>query len=150
MGNNRYFKSHDPGFANYTTVDRNIPYESGGVYNGAGRGYPDISAAGDFGLVWFQGAPALLGGTSMSAPIVGAMVNLINEERIKIGKGPVGFINPTLYKYEEMFRDVVKGAMTPGGLCDGKGFNATRGWDPVTGMGVPRFQKMLEVFLGLP
>ncbi len=86
----------------------------------------------------------------MSAPIVGAMVNRINEERIKIGKGPVGFVNPTLYKHEEMFRDVVKGAMTPGGQCDGKGFSAVRGWDPTTGMGTPKYEKMLEVFLSLP
>ncbi|KAM3561623.1 hypothetical protein ARSEF4850_003122 [Beauveria asiatica] len=86
----------------------------------------------------------------MSAPITGAMVNLVNEERIKIGKGPVGFINSTIYKHQEMFNDVVKGGMNSGGLCNGKGFNATRGWDPTTGMGTPKYDKMLEVFLNLP
>ncbi|TQV90872.1 hypothetical protein V2A60_008341 [Cordyceps javanica] len=145
---NRYFKSHDPGFANYSTTDLKIPYESGGVYNGAGRGYPDLSAAGDFGFVVYKGEQLAPGGTSMSAPIIGAMVNLINEERLQSGKGPVGFVNPTLYKYEEMFRDVVKGGMVFG-VCNGKGFNATRGWDPVSGMGTPRFEKMREIFLGL-
>ncbi|OAA56409.1 Peptidase S8/S53, subtilisin/kexin/sedolisin [Cordyceps fumosorosea ARSEF 2679] len=147
---NRYFESHDPGYANYSTTDLKIPYETGGLYNGAGRGYPDIAAAGDFGLVVYQGKFRYEGGTSMSAPIVGALVNLINEERIKAGKGPVGFVNPTLYKHEEMFHDVVKGGMyTGGGVCNGKGFNATRGWDPTTGMGTPRFDKMMEVFMSL-
>ncbi|ATY62013.1 alkaline serine protease [Cordyceps militaris] len=147
---NRYFQSHDPGYANYSTVDMKIPYASGGVYNGAGRGYPDIAAAGDFGFIVYQGKILYDGGTSMSAPVVGAMFNLINEERIKRGKGPVGFVNPTLYQHEEIFHDVVKGGMyTGGGVCKDKGFNATRGWDPTTGMGTPKFDKMLEVFLNL-
>ncbi|KAM3438352.1 hypothetical protein NHJ13734_004225 [Beauveria thailandica] len=146
----RYFESHDPGYANYSTTERQIPYESGGLYNGAGRGYPDLAAAGDFGFIVYQQKILYTGGTSMSAPIIGAMVNLINEERIKIGKGPVGFINPTIYKHQEMFNDVVKGGMNSGGLCNGKGFNATRGWDPTTGMGTPKYDKMLEVFLNLP
>lgn len=86
----------------------------------------------------------------MSAPIVDTMVNLIQRGAHTYRQGPGGIHQPLFYKYQEMFSDVVKDAMTPGGLCDGKRFNATRGWDPVTGMVVPRYEKMLEVFLGLP
>ena len=27
--------------------------------------------------------------------------------------------------------------------CDTNGFNATKGWDPVTGLGTPNFAKLL-------
>lgn len=151
----RYFISHDPGFKNYTTTDGVIP-TSGGIYNGAGRGYPDISAVGDAGLVVVAGKTGTSGGTSMSAPIVAGMFNLINEQRLQAGKPPVGFINPTLYAYEEMFNDIVHGDMASNysghgqqGLCKGKGFSAVRGWDPVTGMGTPKFEKMSQIFSSL-
>lgn len=146
----RWFKYHDPGFKNYTTQDGVIP-NNGGIYNAAGRGYPDISAVGDYGLVWVGGSAGLSGGTSMSAPIVGGIINRINEERINVGKGPVGFINPVLYKYQEMFHDVVHGGMVdPRSKCKGKSFDASRGWDPVTGMGTPKYDKLLSVFIELP
>ena len=38
-----------------------------------------------------------LTGTSAACPVVAGMVSLINDIRAKQGKGPVGFINPTLY-----------------------------------------------------
>lgn len=88
----------------------------------------------------------------MSAPIVAAMFNLINEERLKIGKGPVGFLNPTLYAHQQMFHDIVKGNQVGDagdGECKGKGFSAVRGWDPVTGMGTPKYDEMLKIFLAL-
>lgn len=30
------------------------------------------------------------------------------------------------------------------------GFEAVKGWDPVTGLGTPNYPKMLELFMGLP
>jgi tripeptidyl-peptidase-1 len=151
----RYFMSHDPSFKNYSTTD-GVILTTGGIYNGVGRGYPDISAVGDAGLVVVAGEVGLSGGTSMSAPIVAGMFNLINEQRLQAGKPPVGFVNPTLYAYEEMFNDIVHGDMASNysgegqyGLCKGKGFAATRGWDPVTGMGTPKFEEILKIFLSL-
>lgn len=150
---NRYFISHDPGFKNYTTKDGVLP-TNGGVYNGGGRGYPDISAVGDAGLVVVNGKIGTIGGTSMSAPILGGLFNQINEARLQAGKSTIGFINPTLYAHQEMFNDIVHGDMASNysghgqqGLCNGKGFAAVRGWDPVTGMGTPKFQTMLDVFM---
>ena len=45
-------------------------------------------------------------GTSASAPIFASVINLINERRIAAGKGPVGFLNPVLYRHPEAFTDV--------------------------------------------
>jgi tripeptidyl-peptidase I len=38
----------------------------------------------------------LVFGTSASAPVVASMITLINDARIAAGKGPVGFLNPTV------------------------------------------------------
>ncbi len=67
---------------------------------------------------------------------------------MKAGKGPLGFINPTLYKHPEMLHDITKGG---NGNCkaDG-GFEAGSGWDPVTGLGTPDYPKLLEMLLKLP
>jgi hypothetical protein len=43
------------------------------------------------------GVPDMKGGTSMAAPVVASIFTLINEERLAVGKHPVGFVNPTLY-----------------------------------------------------
>lgn len=97
--------------ANYLKLDlpfQSLPYyrvnadasnigENDGVYNRAGRGYPDVSANGAFLLVYNNLTEFTFFGTSLSSPILGAVVTLINEERTKLGKGPVGFVNPALY-----------------------------------------------------
>lgn len=64
-------------------------------------------------------------GTSFSAPIWGSIVTMINQERTKIGKGPVGFINPVLYENPGVLNDVVNGS-NPG--CGSEGFKAVEGW----------------------
>lgn len=88
-----------------------------------------------------------VGGTSASAPIFASIVNLLNEERLEQGKGPIGFLNPTIYKHPEMFNDITIGS-NPG--CGTDGFPASPGWDPVTGVGTPKYEKMREVFCALP
>ncbi|KAI0872551.1 peptidase S8/S53 domain-containing protein [Hypoxylon argillaceum] len=119
------------------------------VYNNSGkaRGFPDVAAIGlNVATVW-NGSTYGVGGTSASAPIFAGIVTLLNEARIAIGKGPIGFLNPTLYKYPEAFNDITIGN-NPG--CLTGGFNATPGWDPVTGLGTPNFEKLLPIFLRLP
>ena len=49
------------------------------------------------------------GGTSASTPIFGAVINRINEERINAGKGPIGFLNPSLYANPSMLNDITNG-----------------------------------------
>lgn len=94
-----YFADSDPGYKYYSTSGTNNPSAAttnGGVYNRAGRGYPDVSAVGDNVVIYLDGTPTLIGGTSASAPVFGAILNRINEERIAAGKSTVGFVNPTL------------------------------------------------------
>ncbi|GAM83779.1 hypothetical protein ANO11243_017690 [Dothideomycetidae sp. 11243] len=120
-----------------------------GVYNNSGcaRGFPDVSAMGLNLTTVYLGKTYGVGGTSASAPIVGAIVNLLNEERLHVGKGPLGFLNPIFYRHPEAFNDVTQGS-NPG--CGTGGFNAAPGWDPVTGLGTPNFEKLKKIVLNLP
>lgn len=87
------------------------------------------------------------GGTSASSPIFASLINLINGERIAAGKKPIGFLNQILYNNPGMFNDITVGS-NPG--CGTKGFPASPGWDPVTGLGTPDYEKMKAVFMKLP
>ena len=89
-------------------------------------------------------------GTSWAAPTIAAMFNRIIEARIRVGKGPLGFVNPTLYKHPEVLNDIVSGH-NPGYKCSPNyGFDSTLGWDPVTGLGTPNYPKVLDLFMSLP
>lgn len=116
------------------------------VFNSSGRAYPDVAALGlNLAAVYLDKAFGV-GGTSASAPIFASIINLLNEERLEQGKGPIGFLNPTIYKHPEMFNDITIGG-NPG--CGTEGFPASPGWDPVTGYGTPKYEKMREIFLAL-
>ncbi|KAL7905061.1 peptidase S8/S53 domain-containing protein [Trichoderma velutinum] len=152
-----YFASHDPGYASYNTSGGVIP-TTGGIYNKAGRGYPDVSAVGDNGVVVNDEQQVLEGGTSMATPLFAGILTRINEERIAASKSPIGFANPALYANPSMFNDITVGNQAKGGpngdsgasACGNKGFSAVAGWDPVTGLGTPNYPALLEYFLGLP
>jgi len=66
---------------------------NGGVYNRAGRGYPDVAANGAFLLAYNNLTLENWFGTSLAAPTFGSVITLINEERTLAGKGPVGTCN---------------------------------------------------------
>ena len=117
-------------------------------YNAAGRAVPDVSANGMFTGTVIGGNRFHGGGTSASAPIFASIVNRINGERIKAGKSSLGFLNPSLYAYPEAFNDITTGYNVDCHLRPA--FNATLGWDPVTGLGTPDFPKLLEVYMSLP
>ncbi|GAM86182.1 hypothetical protein ANO11243_041930 [Dothideomycetidae sp. 11243] len=143
-----YFNDNDPGYPYYETTDAADVGTNGGIYNRIGRGFPDISAVGLWWLDFNQGKQGGWGGTSMSAPIAASIFNRIVEERIRFGKGPIGFINPALYAFPELlFHDIVGGNNVG---CGTNGFKAAPGWDPVTGLGTPDFPAMLAFFLALP
>ncbi|QLI69459.1 Tripeptidyl-peptidase sed1 [Metarhizium brunneum] len=143
-----FFASNDPGFPSYNTSENKIPTD-GGIYNRAGRGFPDIAAIGDYGVIVLNGQPGRTGGTSMSAPIVAAIFTRVNEVRLKAGKKPIGFANPALYKNPAMFKDVTLGSQSGDAACNGNGFSAVQGWDPVTGLGTPDFPAVVEYFSNL-
>ncbi|GKZ19826.1 tripeptidyl-peptidase sed1 [Aspergillus brasiliensis] len=139
-----------------TSDELTYPYYSGvnytdfsntnGIYNRIGRGYPDISAVADNVVIYNKGEASLVGGTSAAAPAFAAMLTRINEERLAKGKSTVGFVNPVLYSHPEAFRDVTIGS-NPG--CGTDGFPVAGGWDPVTGLGTPRFGDLMEVFMSI-
>lgn len=129
-----YFADHDPGFGD-------------SYFNRSGRGIPDISAVGYNIAVAVAGALDTAAGTSASTPLVGAMISRVNEERLAVGKGPVGFINPVLYANPAIFNDITKGNNS---MCGVSGFQAVEGWDPTTGLGTVQYPKLLEIFMDLP
>jgi tripeptidyl-peptidase I len=47
-------------------------------------------------VVAVDGAFELVYGTSCSSPVSGAIFTMINDARLAAGKGPIGFINPTV------------------------------------------------------
>ena len=103
-----YFAEHDPGYPYYTFngVDFHNPASNiganGGIYNRAGRGFPDVSSNGAHVDVVFYGNKGWQAGTSCSAPTWASIFTLINEKRTQAGKGPVGFVNPVLYEHPEV------------------------------------------------
>jgi tripeptidyl-peptidase-1 len=125
------------------------PAYPAGTYNQTGRGIPDISANGANYVVAVDGGFELVYGTSASSPVVGALIASINDARLAIGKKPLGFLNPSLYSagFSGAFNDITNGT-NPG--CGTEGFSAVKGWDPVTGLGTPRFPVLLAKFLRLP
>eukprot|EP01035_Chromulina_nebulosa_P019007 gene19007-24826_t len=106
-----------------------------------GRAYPDVAAFGQNVLVVASGSSEAVSGTSCSAPIFAGLVALVNHELLSKGEAPLGFLNPWLYAYPEMFTDITSGS-NPYQLCSG--FQAAEGWDPVTGLGTPIYPKLVE------
>ena len=51
--------------------------------------------------------------------------------------------------FKGVFHDITKGDNV---ACGNRtlGFNAAPGWDPVTGLGTPDFQKLRDAFMALP
>ncbi|KAK4161699.1 putative protease [Cladorrhinum sp. PSN259] len=106
--------------------------QRGKLFNKGGRGYPDVAAIGDNYHIVLRGYSDKLSGTSVATPIWASILTLINEERIAVGKRPVGFVHQVLYEHPEVFTDITQGS-NPG--CGTEGFQVKEGWDPVTGLG---------------
>lgn len=125
------------------------PYSTDLWNNTGSRGYPDLSANGANYPVAIQGEFYLVYGTSASSPVMAAILSAVNDARLALGKGSIGFINPTIYSdaFRFAFNDITNGT-NPG--CGTKGFSAQPGWDPVTGVGTPNFVKLLALWLLLP
>lgn len=117
------------------------------IFNSTGRAFPDVSALGMSLATVSDSKVYGVGGTSAAAPLFAAIITLINEERLNAGRGPIGFLNPSIYKHPEMFNDVTIGD-NPG--CGTRGFPCSKGWDGATGMGSPNYPEMLKVLKDLP
>ena len=126
-------------------------------FNKKGRGYPDVSAIGHNCPVILDGQLYNVDGTSCSAPIWAGIVATLNSYQKSRGKPVLGFLNPMLYAMWEddptLFQDIQVGNnwCTEEGCCpvreDGGsdfGYGASKGWDPVTGLGTPNVGRMIE------
>jgi tripeptidyl-peptidase-1 len=94
---------------------------------------------------------------SASSPTFAGIVSLLNNARLAAGKRPLGFLNPWLYSHgKDGLNDITlgrssgctgidmySGLATP--FIPGAGWNATKDWDPVSGLGTPDFRKLLEL-----
>lgn len=121
-------------------------------FDRSGRGFPDVSALATRFAIVDKGGTLLVSGTSAACPVVAGMVALLNAARRAQGRPPLGFLNPWLYSSgaRAAFRDVTAGAgvgcrRRPEFGAAGARWNATPGWDPVTGLGTPVFDVLLEL-----
>ncbi|EIW62698.1 family S53 protease-like protein [Trametes versicolor FP-101664 SS1] len=113
-----------------------------GLFNKTGRAYPDVSAAGISYQVVINGTVTPVSGTSASTPVFASIIALLNDRLIASGQSTMGFLNPFLYSTGKSALNDITAGSNPG--CGTKGFPAEAGWDPVTGLGTPDFNKLLS------
>jgi tripeptidyl-peptidase-1 len=117
-----------------------------GLYNPAGRGYPDISAQGLYFEFFWNNTNSVISGTSASSPLMASVIALVNDALISAGKPTLGFLNPWLYKKGyKGFTDILSGG---NGGCNTTGFPVTKDWDAVTGFGTPIFPEIVKLAKG--
>ena len=131
-------------------------YQDGVEGTGATRGVPDVAADASpqtgMALVVSEGGekyyitPA--GGTSAGAPLWAGLIALADQDAGR----DLGFVNARIYaigrssSYGKAFHDIAKGNNTvtfpPRTFV---GYQASRGWDPVTGWGTPNAQALVPL-----
>lgn len=139
-----------------------------------GRGFPDVALAASGATIqrapeeppssvayqavvserWVDYA----GGTGIGAPIWAAIIARANQARRAAGLPRCGFVNPLFYSLSDArpspFRDITIGAAdvimnvvnstghaTPYHIL---GYECAPGWNPVSGLGVPRVSTLIE------
>ncbi|KAH8986378.1 subtilisin-like protein [Lactarius akahatsu] len=113
-----------------------------GLYNGSSRGFPDLAAQAVGFVVVIDDELEIMEGTSCSTPVLAGIISLLNDYQLSKNRPALGFLNPWLYGIASQgFNDITSGS-NPG--CDTDGFSAVPGWDPVTGLGTPDFQRLLQ------
>jgi subtilase family serine protease len=124
-------------------------------YNATNRAFPDVSALGHGFPISWNGQWQGVDGTSASTPVFAAIVSLLNSHRLNSKKSVLGYLNPVMYKAYETdpttFHDITTGNnFCTEYCCATYGYYATKGWDPLTGLGTPNFPKLLSYINRLP
>jgi len=138
------------GYLNQTAI---LPPAS--MFNASNRAYPDVSATGHNLLLILRDQMDIGDGTSAATPIFTAILALLNDWLLANNENPIGFANPLLYQiqanYPSAFYDVTVGGNRCGDVlhppyiaCCEYGYESSLGWDPVTGLGTPRFEGLLS------
>jgi kumamolisin len=98
-----------------------------------GRGVPDIAMSATNYFTRVDRQEGASGGTSAVAPLMAALVALLNQAKQK----NVGFLNPFLYAgaAKGVVHDVTSGTNAITNTV--KGYDAGPGWDPCSGLGTP-------------
>ena len=131
---------------------------AGGVQPGNMRSVPDVAAlaGAPFTLIYTEGSPNLVGGTSLSSPLWAGMMTLINQYQ----GSAQGLPNTMLYKLgvnqyskggAQIFNDITSGnnniaPMQPCLPNGTTGYSAGTGYDPVSGLGVPNAFALAQAF----
>jgi tripeptidyl-peptidase-1 len=113
-----------------------------GLFNPAGRAYPDVSAQGQEFQVIVGGEVNSVDGTSCASPTFAGVIALLNDFKLAKDGTTLGFLNPLLYANPSALNDIVTGTNEG---CGTNGFSAGTGWDPVTGLGTPNFVKLQAI-----
>ena len=131
-------------------------YQDGVAGIGTARGVPDVAsdAAGRTGMTLAVSAGAGKdyfypgAGTSAATPLWAALIALADQYAGR----HLGFVNPAIYRigrsasYHQAFHDITTGNSTvtlPQGTITG--YQASPGWDPVTGWGSPNAQALIPL-----
>merc|ERR1711916_253724 len=117
--------------------------------NFSNRAYPDVAHLATHTIIVIDGETSVGSGTSASTPMVAAIISLWNSHLIANGHGPVGVVNPLVYKmaaeHPAAFTDVTNGTnQCTEEACCKYGYGAAPGWDPVTGWGVINFPESIK------
>jgi kumamolisin len=98
-----------------------------------GRGVPDIAMSATNYFTRVDSSEGASGGTSAVAPLMSALIVLLNQAK----KKNVGFLNPFLYSNvaNGVVKDVTEGTNAITNTV--KGYNAGPGWDGCSGLGTP-------------
>lgn len=84
-------------------------------------------------------------GSSASSPAFAGLISLLNAELKRMDKPPLGFLNTWLYQVSTVQPDAFEDIIFGNTYSDEKfqckfGYVARPGWDPMTGLGIPRFE----------
>ncbi|KAI4719111.1 subtilisin-like protein [Aureobasidium sp. EXF-10727] len=119
-----------------------------GLYNSSGRAFPDVSAQYFNYQIVHNRMEKSVEGTSASTPVLAGIVGQVNSALIGASKSPLGFMNPFLYSVgHKAFKDVASGSSKGCGRegSSVEGWKSVKGWDPVTGLGTPNYEKLLSI-----
>ncbi len=120
------------------------------------RNVPDVALDADPSTgyaAYFGGQWVIYGGTSTAAPLWAGFTALVNQQRARLGEGPLGFANPAIYAigegahYAQDFHDVTQGSndLTQ---HDPAHYAATTGYDLASGWGSPNGAHLLADLAG--
>jgi pseudomonalisin len=122
------------------------PTYQNGANTQATRAVPDVSALADIVPGWpveINGTLQTVGGTSGSTPFTAAATALVAATERNTGQPPIGLANGWFYQaaatQPSTFSDVTQGNndLAALGCCQ-----ASRGYDPASGLGVPNWARL--------